>query len=76
MKKDKLFIAIPIIIIVILLGVIGYQLAKSQFSSSGSNASDGPSKSMGDGGDGKGGAGGKAKGPAPGASEPTPPPSN
>jgi len=73
MKKDKIFIALPIVIIIILLGVIGYQLAKSQFSSDSSNDPTGPSKSAGDGGNGKGGAG-KAKGPAPGADAPTPPP--
>jgi hypothetical protein len=71
MKKDKLFIAVPIIIIITLVGIIGFQLAKSQFGSSDSKTPTGPSKSMGNGGEGKGGS---VKGPAPGAPEPTPPP--
>jgi hypothetical protein len=67
MKKEKIFVIVPIVIIVTLLGVIGYQLAKSQFSKSSSNSDSptAPRHSIGDGGQGSGGQG-QAKGVAPG----------
>jgi hypothetical protein len=36
--KDKLVIVIPIVIIIVLLGIVGFQFAKSQFGSNGFGA--------------------------------------
>jgi hypothetical protein len=71
MKKEKLFIAIPVIIIIALLAVIGFQLAKGQFTQDSSDSPNSATKSTGNGGQGQGG---QTMGPAPGGGKITPPP--
>jgi len=72
MKKEKIFIIIPVVIIIGLLAIIGYQLARSQFSSSDdTNSSEqAPKRTLGD-QPGQGTPSGESKGVAPGS----PPPS-
>jgi hypothetical protein len=70
MKRERLFIVIPIIIIIALLSVIGFQLAKSQFKPETSTTTDNAPRSTGDGGKQEGG---RIIGPGPGGGKITPP---